>query len=151
MAALITIDNCNAEQLVGTETAHLSTGQLNIYPAGDPTENKDINLTLGPSAAFHLSPSTSTFFTHASNTRIYLISLPLGESIGSGSYVQITLPEGIDVPGSEAEKARDTFEEILVSRGFLKEGVEAAGDELGRGIAEGAAGISSSIKARTSQ
>lgn len=178
--ALVTIEDCLADQLVGAlQVAHLATGPLSLYS----TPDAQITLTIGPNIAFLLDPGLTSFFTHDKNPRWYFFSLPISSSttddddgspsgttsptpaggeastsaadsatatspttsptrtrhlsnVGSGSYVRITLPEGIEAPGSALEKARDAFEDALISRSFLTgDGTVSPtfSDERGRG------------------
>jgi len=80
------------------------------------------------------------------------VSHPHLENLGSGSYIRLTLPEGVAETGSALEKTRDAFEDVLISRGFLKgAGIESFGDELGRSVRQDAGSVARDIKERTAQ
>ncbi|KAF8321684.1 hypothetical protein DL93DRAFT_2093663 [Clavulina sp. PMI_390] len=154
-APLVVIGNCEADQMVGDQTAHLASGTLQLFsktpspapklvgedasetptetPEGD-VKNSALMLRIG-GAAFSFESHLTTVFTHAENPRWYffLLSFPSdspdpsatsrprsnSSAVGSGSYVRITLPEGVEIPGSALEKLRDAWEDILMGRGFL--------------------------------
>lgn len=69
--------------------------------------------------------------------RTYVLNTTL-----KNAYVKVALP---------VEAERDDFEQTLLDAGLLKEGFPAAGDELGRGIAESSAGVASSIQSSAAQ
>ncbi|KAF8748957.1 Senescence-associated protein [Rhizoctonia solani] len=52
----------------------------------------------------------------------------------------------IATPGSDAEKSRDAFEEVLLNHGLLQEGTAAFADELASGAREAGLKAASSIK-----
>jgi hypothetical protein len=97
-------------------------------------------------AAFPITKATP-FYTHTSSSRIYLFAPALEDvAVGTGTYVKITLPEDIATPGSEAEKSRDAFEEVLLNHGLLQEGTAAFADELASGAREVGLKAANSIK-----
>ena len=51
-------------------------------------------------------------------------------------YVKILLPDGVKEPLSQLSYVRDKFENILFKHRLLKEGIEIAGDEVGRSVRE---------------
>lgn len=133
-----------------------------------------LTLRIG-NAAFSLEPSLTTVFTHAENARWYFFSLTLsseatssspspdvpapavhptstGSVVGSGSYIRLTLPEGVSTPGSAEEKVRDAFEDVLIGRGFLSgDPLLSAADEIGRRISDEASTAASTLRERTQQ
>lgn len=175
---LVVIEDCVADQLIGTSTAHLASGTLQVFSGSpipppelvgsDTTEEAKpkgaLTLQIGH-AAFVLEPSLTTVFTHSENSRWYFWTLtlpsasspdspdhPSGTSVGSGSYVRLTLPEGVDVPGSALEKSRDAFEDILIGREFLSgDTVFSAADEIGRSVSQDANAAATQLKLRTKE
>jgi len=145
---LVSIDNCTSVQVLPSQDVPLASGTLALHsaPEQQPTEGAPashssdsttaiLTLKIG-NAAFPITKSTA-FYTHVESPRIYIFSPILDDAaIGAGTYVKITLPEEISVEGSEAEKARDAFEEILVQHGLLQEGPAAVADELSAGARE---------------
>ncbi|CAE6394973.1 unnamed protein product [Rhizoctonia solani] len=155
-APLVSIENCTSAQVLSSQDVPLATGTLQLLPAetiasdsptthsGD-TSTPILTLKIG-NAAFPITKATP-FYTHTSSSRIYLFSPVLEDvSLGAGTYVKITLPEEIATPGSEAEKARDTFEEVLLNHGLLQEGTAALADELASDAREAGLKAASSIK-----
>jgi hypothetical protein len=76
-------------------------------------------------------------YTLVEQPRTYVFNTTL-----ENAYIKLVLP---------AEAERDDFEQTLLDAGLLKEGFPAAGDELGRGIAEGSAALASSIQSSAAQ
>ena len=60
--------------------------------------------------------------------------------------MKITLPNGVMEEGSEFAKLQENFEKILIDYGLLKDGIAAAGDELGRSAREGASSTARKIR-----
>ncbi|CAE7160736.1 unnamed protein product [Rhizoctonia solani] len=143
---LVSVENCTTVQVLSSQDVPLATGTLQLLPieptnSESPTVHSDdpsapiLTLKIG-NAAFPITKATP-FYTHASSSRIYLFAPVLEDvSLGAGTYVKITLPEEIAIPGSEAEKARDAFEEVLLNHGLLQEGTAAFADELASGARE---------------
>ncbi|CAE7160728.1 unnamed protein product [Rhizoctonia solani] len=143
---LASVENCTTVQVLSSQDVPLATGTLQLIPieptdSESPTVHSDdpsapiLTLKIG-NAAFPITKATP-FYTHASSSRIYLFAPVLEDvSLGAGTYVKITLPEEIAIPGSEAEKARDAFEEVLLNHGLLQEGTAAFADELASGARE---------------
>ena len=128
----VVINDCAAVQVLSTQDVPLTTGTLQLLEtqatAAEPT-SPILTLKVG-NAAFPLTKST-TFYTHASSPRFYVFSPVLEDAaLGSGTYVKIILPEDIGVAGSEAEQARNSFEEILIKHGLLQEDPVAVASEL---------------------
>ncbi|CAE6530525.1 unnamed protein product [Rhizoctonia solani] len=153
---LVSIENCISVQVLPTQDVPLATGTLQLLPVA-PTDSESpaphsddastpiLALRIG-NAAFPITKATP-FYTHASSSRIYLFAPVLEDaSLGAGTYVKITLPEEIATPGSEAEKARDAFEEVLLNHGLLQEGTAAFADELASDAREAGLKAASSIK-----
>ncbi|CAE6537354.1 unnamed protein product [Rhizoctonia solani] len=153
---LVTIDNCTAVQVLSSQDVPLATGALQIVSveqaesASPTTHSGDasapiLTLKIG-NAAFPITKATP-FYTHTSSSRIYLFAPVLEDvAMGAGTYVKITLPEDIATPGSEAEKARDAFEEVLLNHGLLQEGTAAVASELASGAREAGLKAANSIK-----
>lgn len=182
---LIVIENCIADQLVGSSVVPLATGTLQLLsrgPAPPPelvgsestfiesassSETKSIGtLTLQVGqAAFVLEPHLTTVFTHSENARWYFWTLTLPSSeptsvdhpsghstVGSGSYIRLTLPEGVEVPGSALEKSRDAFEDVLIGRGFLSgDGTLDVVSEIGKSVKSGAGAVTEELRLRTQE
>lgn len=66
-------------------------------------------------------------------------------------YVKIILPDGVKEPDTPLSRLRDTFENILLEHGLLKEGIEAAGDEVGRSVRESTYRIARRIQEATKE
>ncbi|KAH7335721.1 hypothetical protein B0J17DRAFT_719334 [Rhizoctonia solani] len=155
-APLVSIDNCMAVQVLSSQDVPLATGTLQLLPAestdsASPTTHSTdvttpiLTLNIG-NAAFPITKATP-FYTHTFSSRIYLFAPVLEDvSVGAGTYVKITLPEDIATPGSEAEKARDAFEEVLLNNGLLQEGTAAIADELASGAREAGLKAANSIR-----
>ncbi|KAJ1300371.1 hypothetical protein OPQ81_005190 [Rhizoctonia solani] len=155
-APLVSIDNCTSVQVLASQDVPLATGTLELLGAesadsASPTTHSTdastpiLTLKIG-NAAFPITKATP-FYTHTSSSRIYLFAPVLEDvALGAGTYVKITLPEDIATPGSEAEKARDAFEEVLLNHGLLQEGTAAFADELASGAREAGLKAASSIK-----
>ncbi|KAG8705737.1 hypothetical protein FRC08_001488 [Ceratobasidium sp. 394] len=153
---LVSIDNCTVVQVLSSQDVPLASGTLQLLPAseqqsteGAPTlhssDSPILTLKVG-NAAFPISKST-TFYTHADSPRIYIFSPTLDETaIGAGTYVKITLPNEIEVEGSDAERARNAFEEVLVQHKLLEEGAGAVADEISAGAREAGAKIAGGIE-----
>jgi len=152
-------------ELVGPESISKPTSEV---PDANLQTKGALTLRVG-TAAFSLEPSLTTAFTHAENARWYFFSLTLPPkafpsspsaetsksaahtAVGSGSYVRLTLPEGITIPGSILEKQRDVFEDVLIGRGFLSgDPVLSATDEIARSISQEAS-AAVTIRERTQQ
>ncbi|CAE6486177.1 unnamed protein product [Rhizoctonia solani] len=155
-APLVSIDNCTAVQVLSSQDVPLATGTLQLLPteltdsASPTTHSTDasspiITLKIG-NAAFPITKATP-FYTHTSSSRIYLFAPVLEDvAVGAGTYIKITLPEEIATPGSEAEKARDAFEEVLLNNGLLQEGTAALADEIASGAREAGLKAANSIR-----
>ncbi|CCO36464.1 hypothetical protein BN14_10599 [Rhizoctonia solani AG-1 IB] len=153
---LVSIENCTTVQVLSTQDVPLATGTLQLLPAestdsASPTAHSAdasspiLTLKIG-NAAFPIT-KTTPFYTHTSSSRIYLFAPALEDvAVGAGTYVKITLPEDIATPGSEAEKSRDAFEEVLLNHGLLQEGTAAFADELASGAREVGLKAANSIK-----
>jgi hypothetical protein len=129
---LVSIPDCKATQLLGPAQTDLGHGTL--LALADPASPDSLLIQVG-SAAFALT-AASKFYTHVDDARQYYFPADSGEAVGSGSYVQLTLPADVSTAGSETQRLRDTFEDALLARGFLRAGPFAAADELGRSIAQ---------------
>ncbi|CAE6455323.1 unnamed protein product [Rhizoctonia solani] len=155
-APLVSIENCTTVQVLSSQDVPLASGTLYLLPvepidsASPTTHSTDasspiLTLRIG-NAAFPITKATP-FYTHTSSSRIYLFAPVLEDvAVGAGTYVKITLPEDIATPGSEAEKSRDAFEEVLLNHGLLQEGTAAFADELASGAREAGLKAASSIK-----
>lgn len=144
----VTINDCTAVQVLTSQDVPLASGTLQLLetPATE-IESTGATLTLKiGNAAFPLTKST-TFYTHVTSPRIYNFS-PVLEvaALGAGTYVKITLPEEIGIEGSEAERARNLFEEVLVKHGLLQEGPGAVADEISASSREAGQKVASSIE-----
>ncbi|QRV82800.1 Senescence domain-containing protein [Ceratobasidium sp. AG-Ba] len=160
---LVSIDNCTAVQVLPSQDVPLASGTLQLLsaPEQEPTEGVPaphssdgttpiLTLKVG-NAAFPIAKST-TFYTHVDSPRIYVFSPVLDDAaIGAGTYVKITLPEEISVEGSEAERARNTFEEVLVQHKLLEDGPGAVADEISAGARETGASIAAGIHRMATQ
>ncbi|KAF8725013.1 A Receptor for Ubiquitination Targets, partial [Rhizoctonia solani] len=155
-APLVSFENCTAVQVLSSQDVPLASGTLQILSA-EPTDSASptahstdasvpiLTLKIG-NAAFPITKATP-FYTHTSSSRIYLFAPVLEDvAVGAGTYVKITLPEDIATPGSDAEKSRDAFEEVLLNHGLLQEGTAAFADELASGAREAGLKAASSIK-----
>ncbi|CAE6493875.1 unnamed protein product [Rhizoctonia solani] len=153
---LVSIENCTTVQVLSSQDVPLATGTLQLLPAEPVTSDSPVThssdastpiltLKIG-NAAFPITKATP-FYTHTSSSRMYLFAPVLEDvSLGAGTYVKITLPEEIADPGSEAEKARDAFEEVLLNHGLLQEGTAAFADELAADARDAGLKAASSIK-----
>ncbi|KAG8771971.1 hypothetical protein FRC12_003309 [Ceratobasidium sp. 428] len=152
---LISINDCTVVQVLSSQDIPLASGTLQLFPNTEPqppNEGAPTNTTTTPiftlkvgNAAFPITKATP-FYTHADSPRIYIFSPTLEDvALGAGTYVKITLPEDIGVEGSEAEKARNAFEEVLVKHKLLEEGTGAVADELSASARETGAKIAGSI------
>ncbi|KAB5591983.1 Senescence-associated protein [Ceratobasidium theobromae] len=157
---LVSIDDCTSVQVLPAMEVPLAVGTLQLLDASEPaaqsptTHSSDtsgiiLTLKIG-NAAFPITKSTP-FYTHTSSPRIYIFAPVLDDTaVGAGTYVKLTLPEDIQVSGSEAEVARNMFEEILVERGLLQEGTAAVADEIASSAREAGLKAASSIRRATS-
>lgn len=144
----VTINDCTAVQVLASHDVPLASGTLQLLET-QATESEStstiLTLKIG-NAAFPLTKST-TFYTHVTSPRIYLFSPVLeGAAPGTGTYVKVTLPEAIGVEGSEAEQARNSFEELLVKHGLLEEGPGAVADEISASSRGAGQKVASSIE-----
>jgi len=132
MSSLIEIQACSVSQhLPGTkDDIPLSDGPLALIQSSD----KQLKLVCGTSA-FSLDPK-SPFYTNTESQRIYIFQPFLSATEKPGFYVKVLLPEAIQEDGSAAQKQRDEFEEILVQKGFLKEGIAAMAAEYGADVGD---------------
>ena len=63
-----------------------------------------------------------------------------------GSFVCIVLPDAVEQPGTDLAELQNHFELILTEYGLLKDGFEAAADEVGRSIRENSARTAQRIR-----
>ncbi|TCD63799.1 hypothetical protein EIP91_004950 [Steccherinum ochraceum] len=154
--AAVTIPGVTAIHVVGKSEVELGSGDLTLIalsppphkgstsPTSDDGTNPVLALAIGK-AAFPLFKSTD-FGTLAGDERVYLFSPQVGEKVG---YVKVTLPEGVKEEGSEFASLQEQFEKILIDYGLLKDGIAAAGDEIGRGVKESAGSAATKIRGGT--
>ncbi|KAH9943581.1 hypothetical protein B0H21DRAFT_779706 [Amylocystis lapponica] len=117
-----------------------------VPPAYNGTDDlPDLTLTVGK-AAFPLF-KTTLFGTLASDDRAYVFTPELGGR--ESGYVKITLPGGVKEAGCELAKLQTQFEQVLIDRGFLKEGMAAAADELGKSVRDDSASVAQRVRGRT--
>ena len=136
MSTVLEIPGCSVAQLVEDETLPLADGTLSLFQSED-----DESLTvLIQEMAFPLS-KTSPVFTHSQNNRWYFFAVPGAQ----GSFIRVTLPEGVEVSGSKYEKLRDQLEDKLIKQGLLQSRFLAAGDELGSSVKQEAVALSATI------
>ncbi|OCH85848.1 hypothetical protein OBBRIDRAFT_739112 [Obba rivulosa] len=170
---LVEIPDAIAAHVLGQSSVVLGEGTLAIVstqssslaaPAQGGFEDTPIlTLTVG-SAAFPLF-RTSTFGTLANGDyRTYVFTPEIGSekggyvccihyrmatahtSVGYTSYVQITLPQGVEEAESMLSQLQTRFEQVLVDYGLLKEGVEANADELGKSVRDESAVLAQNVK-----
>ncbi|KAI0824434.1 hypothetical protein BC628DRAFT_1322728 [Trametes gibbosa] len=142
---LVSIPGAVAAQLLGEETTILSHGTLSLVVIpniADTDLGPLLTLTVGQ-AAFPLL-KTTTFGTLADDSRTYLFT-PQVEGICQG-FVAVVLPEVTDHPGTDLEGLQNDFELALVEYGLLKDGFEAAADEIGRSVHEDSARTAQRIR-----
>ncbi|KAI0370752.1 hypothetical protein BV20DRAFT_1035699 [Pilatotrama ljubarskyi] len=121
---LVLIPGVIAAQIVGEETSVLSEGTLSlvVIPKSEK-EGQDaeplLTLTVGR-AAFPLYKTTT--------------------------FVGIVLPEAVDQPGVDLAELQNLFELALIEYGLLKDGFEAAADEVSRSVREDSARTAQRIR-----
>ncbi|KAH9850995.1 hypothetical protein C2E23DRAFT_887020 [Lenzites betulinus] len=143
--SLVTIPGAVAAQVLGEETTILSEGTLSlvVIPTTEGTGAEPlVTLTVGH-AAFPLH-KTTTFGTLADDSRTYLFT-PQVDGIDQG-FVAIVLPEATEHPGSDLAELQNDFELALIEYGLLKDGFEAAADEVGRSVREDSARTAQRIR-----
>ncbi|KAI0643364.1 hypothetical protein C8Q79DRAFT_978510 [Trametes meyenii] len=135
LEALVTIPGVIAAQVLGEETSVLSEGPLSLVMLSkqeDEDENPLLTLTVGK-AAFPLY-KTTTFGTLADDSRTYLF-VPQVEGADKG-FIGIVLPTAAGQPHSDLAELQNQFELILIEYGLLKDGFEAAADEVSQSVRE---------------
>lgn len=154
---LLTIDGVTASQIIGdSQPQPLATGTLSVLPgaiagssgstdAGD--DQSPLLLLKIESSLFPLYKDT-IFGTHDGKEEWYTFSLRVGtkDDAASGSspsmWVRLVLPP-LTTP--ELTSRRDQFEQHLIARGLLLDGIRATGDELGRASAQSGAQAARSV------
>ncbi|KAL4244661.1 hypothetical protein ABKN59_010305 [Abortiporus biennis] len=144
LESLVSIPSTVVTHVLGDTSVDLAQGDLNLYKQPDespqlsPTETEPavydkpiLTITIGK-AAFPLFKKT-VFGTLADDSKVYLFSPELGRP---GGYVKITLPSGVQEEDSELSSLQEKFEGVLIKFGLLKEGIEAAVDEVERSVPE---------------
>ncbi|KAI0795915.1 hypothetical protein C8Q75DRAFT_744364 [Abortiporus biennis] len=144
LESLVSIPSTVVTHVLGDTSVDLAQGDLNLYKQPDespqlsPTETEPavydkpiLTITIGK-AAFPLFKKT-VFGTLADDSKVYLFSPELGRP---GGYVKITLPSGVQEENSELSSLQEKFEGVLIKFGLLKEGIEAAVDEVERSVPE---------------
>ncbi|KAI1793750.1 hypothetical protein LXA43DRAFT_1081303 [Ganoderma leucocontextum] len=134
--SLVNIPRCIAAQILGEEIAILSEGTLSlvVVPKSEMEDEAVLTLTVGKSA-FPLYKNT-LFGTLADDSRTYVFN-PVSEGTSEG-LVAIVLPEADAAHGASLDlpSPQNELELVLVEYGLLKDGIEAAADEVARSIHE---------------
>ncbi|KAF8599495.1 hypothetical protein BDV93DRAFT_546845 [Ceratobasidium sp. AG-I] len=145
---IISIENCTAAQILTSRDVPLASGTLRLVENQAPEAGLTstiMTLEIGR-ATFPLTKYTA-FFTHVTSSRIYIFSPTLEDvSLGAGTYVKITLPQDVQVEGSEAEQARKSFEGALVKHGLLQGGPVAVANETLHSTRDAFGSISSGVQ-----
>ncbi|CDO76654.1 hypothetical protein BN946_scf184986.g7 [Trametes cinnabarina] len=142
---LVSIPSVIAAQVLGEETTVLSEGtlRLDVIPQQEGTEIRPLlTLSVG-SASFPLFKST-TFGTLTDDSRTYLFT-PEVEGVDKG-FVAVALPEGVEDSSADLAELQNSFELALIEYGLLKDGFEAAADEVGRSVIEDSARTAQRIR-----
>lgn len=159
-APLVTIQDVAALQIVSADAPPqpLAQGKLELYPGdeGGEADSKPILLLTVGNKAFPLLKDT-IFGTHAGVEEWYTfdLALPTAASASaatdepSRTWVRLNLPPQIRQEGSEANRARDHFEEVLINKGLLLDGIKATGDEWGQAAAQTGAAAASRLSAHS--
>ncbi|OSC98110.1 hypothetical protein PYCCODRAFT_1418346 [Trametes coccinea BRFM310] len=142
---IVALPGVVAAHVLGEETTVLSEGTLrfDVIPQQEGDEVKPfLALTVG-AATFPLFRST-TFGTLAGDLRTYVFTLEV-EGANKG-FVAIVLPEALEQPGADLAELQNRFELALIEYGLLKDGFEAAADEVGRSVREDSARTAQRIR-----
>lgn len=155
---LVSIPDVVATHVLGDSNAELGRGDLtliltesaHVVAPSSPTRSSSyhapvLTLTIGK-AAFPLF-KTTMFGTLADDMRAYVFVPEIGGEVGG--YVKILLPEGVTVVDSPFEKLQTKFEQALIHHGLLKEGIEAAADEIGMSMREESAKLAQRVRGST--
>ncbi|KAJ8454434.1 hypothetical protein ONZ51_g13026 [Trametes cubensis] len=144
--SLVSIPGAVVAQILGEEKTILSEGRLSLdvipQPATDDAVQPLLTLTVGH-ATFPLY-KTTVFGTLADDSRTYLFQ-PEVQGVDKG-FVCIVLPDAVEQPGTDLAELQNHFELILTEYGLLKDGCEAAADEVGRSIREDSARTAQRIR-----
>jgi hypothetical protein len=176
-----TIPNCIALQVISDVEAPLSEGDLTLQlptvthsrssidstntpsspslstslspnAAAAPTSSSSSSSNASPSAPILLAFVGKTLFplykdtvfgTFINQPRQYAFDFKLSET--TSTQVRLVLPENVQ------EGVQDEFEEILIQRGLLLQGIRAAGDEIMRGAKESGLANSERLRAGTQE
>ncbi|KAL7278248.1 hypothetical protein ACG7TL_008224 [Trametes sanguinea] len=159
---IIALPGVVAAHVLGEETTVLSEGTLrfDVIPQQEGDEVKPLlTLTVG-AATFPLFRST-TFGTLAGDSRTYVFTLEV-EGANKGcvlrvlrcpsltcpsGFVAIVLPEAVEQPGADLAELQNRFELALIEYGLLRDGSEAAADEVDRSVREDSARTAQRIRA----
>ncbi|KAI0329468.1 hypothetical protein GY45DRAFT_862146 [Cubamyces sp. BRFM 1775] len=144
--SLVSIPGVVVAQILGEETTVLSQGRLSLdvipQPAAGDAAQPLLTLTVGH-ATFPLY-KTTVFGTLADDSRTYLFQ-PEVQGVDKG-FVGIVLPDAVEQPGTDLAELQNNFELILTEYGLLKDGFEAAADEVSRSIREDSARTAQRIR-----
>ncbi|KAI9059863.1 hypothetical protein FKP32DRAFT_1595878 [Trametes sanguinea] len=142
---LVAIPGIVAAQVLGEETTVLSEGtlRLDVIPQQEGDEVKPL-LTLTVGAATFPLFKTTTFGTLADDSRTYVFT-PEVEGVNKG-FVAIVLPEAVEQSGADLAELQNRFELALIEYGLLKDGFEAAADEVSRSVREDSARTAQRIR-----
>ncbi|OSC97157.1 hypothetical protein PYCCODRAFT_1448146 [Trametes coccinea BRFM310] len=134
-----------AAHVLGKGTTVLSEGtlHLDVIRQQEGDEVKPLLTLTVCAATFPLFKST-TFGTLAGESRTYVFT-PEVEGANKG-FVAIVLPEAVAQPGADLAELQNRFELALIEYGLLKEGFEAAADEVGRSVREDSARTAQRIR-----
>ncbi|KAF9817917.1 hypothetical protein IEO21_03111 [Rhodonia placenta] len=163
---LVSIPDVVATHVLGDSNAELGRGDLtliltesaHVVAPSSPTRSSSchapvLTLTIGK-AAFPLF-KTTMFGTLADDMRAYVFVPEIGGEVGGRVVlvqillVKILLPEGVTVVDSPFEKLQTKFEQALIHHGLLKEGIEAAADEIGMSMREESAKLAQRARGST--
>lgn len=161
--ALLTIDGVTASQIIGSSAPQpIASGLLSLLPGPGSTTNaantEPLLLIKVDTAVFPLFKDT-IMGTHDGKEEWYTFSLPLREEASTSSavaetkdkeqtWVRLVLPP---LTNSDLVSLRDRFEEHLITRGLLYDGIRATGDELGRSSAQSGSSTATSIHQSAAQ
>ncbi|CAO1639288.1 unnamed protein product [Sympodiomycopsis kandeliae] len=140
--SLLDIAGVTASQLIGPSASPqpLASGTLSLLQAAPSEASNPVLLVIKVDEAVFPLYKDTVMGTHDGKEEWYTFSLSLAE--GEKSWVRLVLPP-LSTP--ELVKSRDAFEQHLIARGLLLDGIRAAGDEIGQSSAQSGSQTASSI------
>ncbi|CAO1623932.1 unnamed protein product [Parajaminaea phylloscopi] len=164
---LVVIHDVSAFQLVASHVSPepIAHGDLVLHePGSDGSTQGEMQPLLFLAVAEKAFPlyKNTTFGTHADVAEWYTFDVALGGTPAAAAHeekgdkdertwVRLHLPGTIREEGSESQRARDKFEDVLISHGLLLDGVQAVGDEWGKAASQSGAQAAKYISDQSSR